>query len=65
MIFPTVRTLEAIGRFSTAEDVVRHAEHIGSIDPILPRVVSEHGGLRILLPGDEVYDAVTSQRLRG
>ena len=63
LIFPTVRSLEALGRFSTAEQIVAHAATIGRIEPVLPTIEEGVGGLRILLPGDGAYDAVTSKRL--
>lgn len=63
LIFPTVRSLEALGRFETAEQIVRHAEAIGRVDPILPTIEEGDHGFRIVLPGDGSYDAVTSRRL--
>lgn len=61
MIFPTVRTLEALARFDTAGAVLEHAADVGRIEPILPRIVEANGGLRIVLPGDRQYDAITSE----
>jgi 8-oxo-dGTP pyrophosphatase MutT (NUDIX family) len=63
LIFPTVRSLEALTRFETADAVVRHAAEVATIDPILPTIVDSDHGLRIVLPDDEVYDAVTSKRI--
>lgn len=63
LIFPTVRSLEALARFTKAEDVVQHAATIAHIDPVLPTIVDSDHGLRIVLPGDELYDAITSQRV--
>ena len=63
LIFPTVRSLEALGRFDTAEQIVRHASEIAHIEPILPTIVDGDHGLRIVLPGDGSYDALTSKRL--
>ena len=63
LIFPTVRSLEALMRFEVAAAVIEHAAGVESIDPILPRIVEDSGSLRIVLPGDEVYDATTSRRL--
>lgn len=63
MIFPTVRSLEALCRFDTADAVVRHAESITHVEPVLPKMVDGPHGLRIVLPGDEVYDAFTSERV--
>lgn len=63
MIFPTVRSLEALSRFDTAEAVVRHTESVTHVEPMLPKMVDGPHGLRIVLPGDEVYDAFTSERV--
>ena len=63
LIFPTVRSLESLMLFDRAAEVIEHAAGVESIDPILPRIVEDSGSLRIVLPGDEVYDAVTSRRL--
>lgn len=63
LIFPTIRTLEALSRFETADAAVEHAATVATIDPVLPRIVQDDGGLRIVLPGDEIYDAVTGRRL--
>ncbi|NLA36170.1 MAG: NUDIX domain-containing protein [Actinobacteria bacterium] len=64
LIFPTVRSLEALARFTSAEAVVAHAQSIPEFPAVLPRVLEEDGGVRIVLPGDEVYDAFTAKRLR-
>jgi 8-oxo-dGTP pyrophosphatase MutT (NUDIX family) len=56
LIFPTIRNLQAIGRFSTAGELLDHAKRIESVPAILPRIVSDQGGMRILIPGDPGYD---------
>ena len=63
LIFPTVRSLEALTRFDSAEAIVAHAASIADVEPVLPTMVDGEHGLRILLPGDEVYDAITSRRI--
>jgi 8-oxo-dGTP pyrophosphatase MutT (NUDIX family) len=63
LIFPTVRSLEALDRFGSAEEVVAHAEAISHVEPIVPTIEDGDHGLRIVLPGDGSYDAVTSRRL--
>jgi 8-oxo-dGTP pyrophosphatase MutT (NUDIX family) len=60
MIFPTVRTLESLQQFERASDVVAHARSIGQIVPVRPRIIEHSSGLRIVLPGDRQFDAVTS-----
>ena len=47
LILPTLRNLEAIGRFATVADLLRAAA-----DADDPRAVDDGGGWRILLPGD-------------
>ncbi len=57
MILPTVRTLIALERFDTADELMAHAAAIGQIPGVLPRIVEdEGGGVRIVLPGDPGYD---------
>jgi len=58
MIFPTIKNLEAIGRFDKAADLIAAAAAVDEVKTILPRVVRDAHGLRILLPGDEGYDEV-------
>ena len=63
LIFPTVRSLEALTRFAAADQVVEHAAAIARVEPVLPTMEEGRHGLRIVLPGDERYDAVTSRRV--
>lgn len=63
LIFPTVRSLEALALFDTADQVVRHAAAISDVQPILPTIEDGEHGMRIVLPGDGAYDAITSRRL--
>jgi 8-oxo-dGTP pyrophosphatase MutT (NUDIX family) len=56
LIFPTIRNLMAIGRFDRSEDLLAHAEQISAVPAILPRIVHDEGGMRILLPDDPGYD---------
>ena len=63
LIFPTVRSLEALTQFERADDVVEHAHAMSRVDAIVPRIEESDSGLRIVLPNDEVYDAVTARRL--
>jgi 8-oxo-dGTP pyrophosphatase MutT (NUDIX family) len=59
LIFPTIRNLQAIGRFATAGELLEAAESASrSVPTIEPRVVADGNGVRILLPGDEGYDDV-------
>lgn len=63
LIFPTVRSLEALQRFDSADAVVTHAAAIAQVDTMLPTIVDSDHGMRIVLPGDGIYDAATSKRL--
>jgi 8-oxo-dGTP pyrophosphatase MutT (NUDIX family) len=65
MIFPTVRTLRALERFASADDLLAAAAAIGDVPTILPRIVSDQGGMRIVLPGDPGYDDLVSAELPG
>lgn len=56
IIFPTIRNLEAIGRFERTDDLLAAAAVIESVPAILPRIVQDGDGMRILLPGDPGYD---------
>ena len=63
LIFPTVRSLEALATFDTAEQIVAHAASIGEVQPVQPTIVDGDHGMRIVLPTDEVFDAFTSKRI--
>ena len=56
LIFPTMKNLEAISRFGTAAELLDAALAIEKVPTVLPRVVVDERGFRILLPGDEGYD---------
>jgi 8-oxo-dGTP pyrophosphatase MutT (NUDIX family) len=60
LIFPTMRSLIALERFATADDVLTAAAAIEDVPAILPRIVEDEGGggYRIVLPGDTGYDDV-------
>jgi len=60
MIFPTIRTLQALERFASADDLLAAAAAIGEVPTILPRIVADQGGMRIVLPGDPGYDDLIS-----
>ncbi len=66
LIFPTMKNLEAIGRFATSAELLDAAVAIERVPTVLPRVVVDERGFRILLPGDEGYDeAVTAPSAGG
>jgi hypothetical protein len=58
IIFPTIRNLQAISRFSSSAELLDVAARAsGSVPTIEPRVVADGNGMRIVLPGDEGYEA--------
>ena len=56
LIFPTLRTLEVLERFSSADELVLAAAAIQDVPAILPKIIEDASGYRILLPGDPGYD---------
>ena len=57
IIFPTIRNLQAIGRFTTSAALLQAAEEASSAVPAIePRVVPDGNGMRIVLPGDPGYE---------
>jgi 8-oxo-dGTP pyrophosphatase MutT (NUDIX family) len=56
IIFPTIKNLEAIARFSTSAELLAAAAAVEKVPTVLPRVVVDDRGFRILLPGDPGYD---------
>jgi 8-oxo-dGTP pyrophosphatase MutT (NUDIX family) len=65
MIFPTIRNLTAIARFATADELLAASATRTDIAAVLPRVVDDGGGVRIVLPGDEGYDDLPAADLSG
>jgi len=56
LIFPTMRSLVVLDRFETADDLLAAAAAIETVPAILPKIVEDASGYRILLPGDPGYD---------
>jgi len=52
---PTVRNLHAIGRFDTSDELLKAAANLDDVPTVVPRIVADEGGVRILLPGDEEF----------
>lgn len=62
LIFPTVKNLEAVSRFATSGDLLAAAAAVERVPTVLPRVVADERGFRILLPGDPGYDQAVGDR---
>jgi 8-oxo-dGTP pyrophosphatase MutT (NUDIX family) len=56
LIFPTIRNLQAISRFPTSAALLEAAAAAESVPAVMPRVVSDGNGVRIVLPGDPGYE---------
>jgi 8-oxo-dGTP pyrophosphatase MutT (NUDIX family) len=56
LIFPTMRSLVVLDRFQTADELLVAAAAIESVPAMLPKIVEDASGYRILLPGDAGYD---------
>lgn len=56
LILPTVRNLQAIGRFPTAGALLAAAAATRDVPTVTPRMVADSEGVRLLLPGDPGYD---------
>lgn len=59
LIFPTIRNLQAIGRFATSQELLDSAAAAVGVPAVLPRVVADGRGVRILVPGDPGYEAAS------
>ncbi len=58
LILPTIRNLEAIGRFEHVDELLAAVRQQVDVPTIEPRIVADGNGVRILLPGDEGFDDV-------
>lgn len=56
LVFPTMRSLMALERFTSADEALAAAAAVNEVPAILPRLVEDASGYRILLPGDDGYD---------
>jgi 8-oxo-dGTP pyrophosphatase MutT (NUDIX family) len=55
LVFPTIKHLEQLGAFASADALLSHARG-RAVLPMLPRVVVEGEVARILLPGEPGYE---------
>jgi len=56
LVFPTIKHLEQFAGFASADALVAHAA-AHEVVPVQPRIVLSGETARVLLPGDEGYDA--------
>jgi 8-oxo-dGTP pyrophosphatase MutT (NUDIX family) len=56
LVFPTIKHLEQFSAFPTADALVAHAA-ANEVVPVQPRIVLSGETARVLLPGDDGYDA--------
>jgi hypothetical protein len=56
LVFPTIKHLEQFSAFPTADALIAHAA-AHDVVPVQPRIVLSGETARVLLPGDEGYDA--------
>ncbi len=56
LVFPTLKHLEQLSAFGSAQDLVAHAS-AREVLPVQPRVLVEGETARILLPGEEGYES--------
>jgi 8-oxo-dGTP pyrophosphatase MutT (NUDIX family) len=54
LVFPTIKHLEQLAAFASADDLLAHARD-SVVEPVLPRVVIEGDSARVLLPGEPGY----------
>jgi 8-oxo-dGTP pyrophosphatase MutT (NUDIX family) len=55
LVFPTIKHLEALLPYATSAEAIEAARE-REIEPILPRVIGEGDGQRVVLPGEPGYD---------
>ena len=56
LVFPTIKHLEQISVFATADELLEHARE-RTVTPVQPRVIGSGEQARIVLPGEPGYDA--------
>lgn len=53
LIFPTLKSLEAMARFDTAAELLDATRLVDELPAVAPKLVQDPHGVRIVLPGDE------------
>ncbi len=59
LVFPTIKHLEQISLFASADELLEHAR-TRTVTPVQPRVLGSGEQARIVLPGESGYEARTS-----
>jgi 8-oxo-dGTP pyrophosphatase MutT (NUDIX family) len=54
LVFPTIKHLESLSAFASAEALLEHAR-ARSVEPVLPKVIEIEGERRVVLPGEPGY----------
>jgi hypothetical protein len=55
LVFPTIKHLEQLAEFTTAEELLAHARG-REVRPIEPRVITTGESPRVVLPGEPGYE---------
>ena len=55
LMFPTIKTLEALARFADTAAVMDHARTPRAVQPMMPRPATGRDGPRLLVPGDYAF----------
>lgn len=55
LVFPTIKHLEQLAQFNSVEELLEHARS-RRVQPVEPRVLTDGGVARVLLPGEPGYD---------
>jgi 8-oxo-dGTP pyrophosphatase MutT (NUDIX family) len=61
LVFPTIRHLEQLAAFASADAVLDHARS-HAVGPVQPRVVTDGETARIVLPGEPGYEQPARER---
>ena len=61
LVFPTMKTLEQLGAFSSAAELLEWAAG-REVEPVEPQVIGDGPAARIVLPGEPGYDVTSGRR---
>ena len=61
LVFPTIKTLEQLAEFSTADELLEWASG-REVEPVEPQVIGDGPTARIVLPGEPGYSATSPGR---